>query len=184
MLQPLRLNPLNLQEIGGAQVPDRRLPRDRHPLAVDPRKRINPISTKFVRTGLPCQFGIHRNRLFLAIMLESDSQILVGTGNEGKIYRVDPMTGEHVEIGKCSADQVVAIHQKEVDGKTTTLLATGNPGKLFTLTTDYVKEGTLESEVHNAQSLSRWGKLSWEGEMMEGTAVVFSTRTGNTKKAG
>ena len=120
--------------------------------------------------------------LILAIVLEGDSQILVGTGNEGKIYRVDPMTGDSVEIGKCSADQVVAIHQKEMDGKTTTLLATGNPGKLFTLTTDYVKEGTLESEVHDAQSLSRWGKLSWEGDMAEESAIAFSTRTGNTKK--
>ena len=120
--------------------------------------------------------------LILAIVLESDSQILVGTGNEGKIYRVNAMTGDYTEIGKCSADQVVAIHQREVDGKPTTLLATGNPGKLFTVTTDYVEEGTLESEVHDAQSLSRWGKLSWEGTMEEGATITFSTRTGNTKK--
>ncbi len=120
--------------------------------------------------------------LILAIVLESESQILVGTGNEGKIYQVNPMTGDSTAIGKCSADQIVAIHQQEVDGKTKTLLATGNPGKLFTLTTDYVEDGTLESKVHDAKSLSRWGKLSWEGEMEEGTAIAFSTRTGNTKK--
>ncbi len=120
--------------------------------------------------------------LILAIVLESDSQIFVGTGNEGKIYRVNLMSGDYVEVGKCSADQVVAIHQKVVDGSTKTFLATGNPGKLFTLTTDHVEEGTLESDVHDAKSLSRWGKLSWEGEMAEGTAIAFSTRTGNTKK--
>ena len=120
--------------------------------------------------------------LILAIVLESDSQILIGTGDEGKIYRVNPMTGDSVEVGKCSANQVVAIHQKQVDGNTKTLLATGNPGKLFNLTATYVKEGTLESKVHDAQSLSRWGKLSWEGEMAAGTAIAFSTRTGNTKK--
>ena len=120
--------------------------------------------------------------LILAFVLESDSQILVGTGNEGKIYRVNAMSGDSVEVGKCSADQVVAIHQKEVDGKTKTVLATGNPGKLFTLATDHVEKGTLESKIHDAKSLSRWGKLSWEGEMEEGTAIAFSTRTGNTKK--
>ena len=120
--------------------------------------------------------------LILAIVLESDSQILVGTGDEGKIYRVNPMSGDSVEVGKCSANQVVAIHQKQVDGDTKTLLATGNPGKLFNLTATYVEEGTLESKVHDAQSLSRWGKLSWEGEMAEGTAISFSTRAGNTKK--
>ena len=120
--------------------------------------------------------------LILAIVLESDSQILVGTGDDGKIYRVNPMSGDSVEVGKCSANQVVAIHQKQMDGDTKTLLATGNPGKLFDLTATYVAEGTLESKVHDAQSLSRWGKLSWEGEMAEGTAIAFSTRTGNTKK--
>ena len=120
--------------------------------------------------------------LILAIVLESDSQILVGTGDDGKIYRVNPISGDSVEVGKCSANQVVAIHQKQVDGDTKTILATGNPGKLFDLTATYVAEGTLESKVHDAQSLSRWGKLSWEGEMAEGTAIAFSTRTGNTKK--
>ena len=120
--------------------------------------------------------------LILAIVLESDSQILVGTGDEGKLYRVHPMSGDAVEVGKCSANQVVAIHQKKGDGDPKTLLATGNPGKLFNLTATYVTEGTLESTVHDAKSLSRWGKLSWEGEMAEGTAIAFSTRTGNTKK--
>ena len=120
--------------------------------------------------------------LILAIVLESDSQILVGTGDEGKLYRVNLMSGDSVEVGKCSANQIVAIHQEKVDGDTKTLLATGNPGKLFNLTATYVEEGTLESTVHDAKSLSRWGKLSWEGEMADGTAIAFSTRTGNTKK--
>ncbi len=120
--------------------------------------------------------------LILAIVLESDSQILVGTGDDGKLYRVNPMSGDAVELGKCSANQVVAIHQKKGNGDTKTLLATGNPGKLFNLTATYVKEGTLESEVHDTKSLSRWGKLSWEGEMGEETAIAFSTRAGNTKK--
>lgn len=120
--------------------------------------------------------------LILAIVLESDTQILVGTGDEGKLYRVNPMNGDSVELGKASANQVLAIHQREVEGSLRTLLATGNPGKLFTLTATYVEEGTLESEVHDTRSLSRWGKLSWEGAMAEGTAVEFSTRSGKTRK--
>ena len=55
-------------------------------------------------------------------------------------------------------------------------------GKLFTLTSTRVEEGTLESSVHNAQSLSRWGKLSWEAEIEEGTSITFATRSGNTRK--
>ena len=120
--------------------------------------------------------------LILAIVLESDTQILAGTGDDGKLYRINLTSGDSTEVGKCSANQVIAIHQKEAEGNTRTLLATGNPGKLFTLTANYVEEGTLESTVHDAKSLSRWGKLTWEAEMAEGTAISFSTRTGNTKK--
>lgn len=121
--------------------------------------------------------------LILAIVLESDTQILVGTGDKGKLYRVNLMTGDSVELGKASANQVLAIHQvRRTSDSPRTLLATGNPGKLFTLTATHVEEGTLVSEVHNAQSLSRWGKLSWEGEMAEGTAVAFATRSGKTRK--
>ena len=58
----------------------------------------------------------------------------------------------------------------------------GTPGKLFQLTEDRVEEGTIESTVHNAQSLSRWGKLSWEADIKEGTSISFATRSGNTRK--
>lgn len=121
--------------------------------------------------------------LILAIVLESDTQILVGTGDKGKLYRVNLMNGDSVELGKASANQILAIHQTNRSTDVPrTLLATGNTGSLFTLTATYVEEGTLTSQVHNAQSLSRWGKLSWEGEMAEGTAVAFATRSGKTRK--
>ena len=87
-------------------------------------------------------------------------------------------------LGKCSAEDIIAIHHAEHEDGVHILLAAGNPGKLFTLTSTYVEEGTLESTVHNAQSLSRWGKLSWEAELAEGTSITFSTRSGNNPKTG
>lgn len=116
------------------------------------------------------------------IVLENDTQILAGTGDKGKLYRVYTDTGESEMLGKCSAEDIIAIHHAEHEEGVHLLLAAGNPGKLFTLTSTYVEEGTLESTVHNAQSLSRWGKLSWEAELAEGTSITFSTRSGNTRK--
>ncbi len=116
------------------------------------------------------------------IVLENDTQILAGTGDKGKLYRVYTHTGESEMLGKCSAENIIAIHHVEQEEGRYTLLAGGNPGKLFTLTSTYVEEGTLESTVHNAQSLSRWGKLSWEAEIVEGTSITFATRSGNTRK--
>ena len=97
--------------------------------------------------------------LILAIVLESDTQILVGTGDEGKLYRVNPTSGDSTEVGKCSANQVVAIHQKEVDGNTANTPCDWKPSVNSSRSQRlYVEEGTLESTVHDAQSLSRWGK--------------------------
>ena len=120
--------------------------------------------------------------LISSIVLESDEQILVGTGSNGKLYRVDTKTGDFEAIGKCSGKDILAIHQTKHADSMKTILGAGNAGKLFTLTTSHVEEGTLESAVHNAQSLSRWGKLSWEAEVPDGTSITFATRSGNTRK--
>ncbi len=117
-----------------------------------------------------------------AIVLENDEQILVGTGSNGKLYRVDTKTGDFEAIGKCSGKDILAIHQTEHADSMKIVLGTGNAGKLFTLTSSHVEEGTLESVVHNTQSLSRWGKLSWEAVVEEGTSITFATRSGNTRK--
>lgn len=120
--------------------------------------------------------------LISSIVLENDKQILAGTGSNGKLYRVETETGDFKAIGKCSGKDILAIHQTKHGDSMKTILAAGNPGKLFTLTTAHVEEGTLESSVHNAQSLSRWGKLSWEAEVADGTSLTFATRSGNTRK--
>ncbi len=120
--------------------------------------------------------------LIYAMVLESDEQILVGTGSNGKLYRVNPMNGEFHSVGKCESKDVVAILKTKNADDMKTIIGAGNPGKLFTLTDSYVEEGTLESSVHNAQSLSRWGKISWEADVEEGTSLTFATRTGNTRK--
>ncbi len=120
--------------------------------------------------------------LISSIVLIDNTRLLVGTGDNGKLFHVETQTGEFAEIGKCSSEDVVAIYRTQHSDDMKTILAAGNPGKLFQLTSDFVEEGTIESSVHNAQSLSRWGKLSWEADVPEGTSISFATRSGNTRK--
>ncbi len=146
--------------------------------------------------------------LILGLVVEGKDGLLVGTGDEGKIYRVQP-NGDFASLGKCDASQVLAMHRvansppplrsespqggpaggaegtplgppRERGGRL--LLATGNPGKIFELKTEHIAEGTLESTTYNAKAISRWGKLSWEEGLPEGTSISFATRTGNTEK--
>jgi hypothetical protein len=117
--------------------------------------------------------------MILSMVVEPDNQLLVGTGDKGKLYRVKP-DGDFVALGKTDASQVITMHRTASTNRL--LLATGNSGKILELKTDYVAEGTLESEAHNTSGLSQWGKLSWENASDDGTAIVFSTRSGNTSK--
>ena len=132
--------------------------------------------------GTVAQVWSSPDPLISAIVLEDDNKLLVGTGSDGKLYRVNTKTGDFAAIGKCSAKDIVAILKTKHSDDMKTILGAGNPGKLFSLTSNYVEEGTIESSVHNAQSLSRWGKLSWEAVVDEATSISFATRSGNTRK--
>lgn len=117
--------------------------------------------------------------LILSMTFDSEEGLYIGTGDSGKIYSVNT-DGDSVLKGKCEASQIVAIHRTANSNRL--LLATGNPGKIFELKSDYRAEGTIESKAHDTKVVSRWGKLSWEGVTPEGTAISFATRTGNTEK--
>lgn len=118
--------------------------------------------------------------LILSMVLDTDNQLLVGTGDKGKIYRVNA-NGDSASLGKCDANQILAMHHAAEAKKL--FLATGNSAKIFELKTEYITEGTLESKPRNTKGISRWGKLSWEAELPEGTSIVFATRSGNTEKS-
>ena len=117
--------------------------------------------------------------LILSMTFDSEEGLYIGTGDSGKIYSVNT-DGDSVLKGKCEASQIVAIHRTANSNRL--LLATGNPGKIFELKSEYRAEGTIESKAHDTKIVSRWGKLSWEGVTPEGTAISFATRTGNTEK--
>ena len=117
--------------------------------------------------------------LVLSMTSDSEGELYIGTGDSGKIYSVNT-DGDSILKGKCEASQIVAIHRTANSNQL--LLATGNPGKIFELKSDYRAEGTIESKAHDTKVVSRWGKLSWEGVTPEGTTISFVTRTGNTEK--
>ena len=118
--------------------------------------------------------------LILSMVSEGDNQLLVGTGDEGKIYKVN-IDGDFISLGKCETSQILAMHRAARTDRL--LLATGNPAKICELKTGYKTEGTFESTPHNTQGMSHWGKLSWEAVSAEQvTAITFATRSGNTDK--
>lgn len=100
--------------------------------------------------------------------------VLVGVGDEGKLYSVFP-DGRTEALGSVPDANVLAIVERG-DGFA---LGTGNAGKVYTLDDSVAAEGSWESEAFDAEFVSDWGRLEWEGHA-GGGAISVQSRSGNT----
>ena len=110
------------------------------------------------------------------ILLEPDGNLLVGTGPEGKIFRLSGDPARATLLSRATARQITAL-LREPSGRV--IGATSNPGKLFSLSSNPTARGTYESDVRDATTVASWGVLRWRGIAKPGQVQV-STRSGNT----
>jgi len=103
--------------------------------------------------------------------------LIVGTGNKGKIYRLEGNPLRATLVARAPAQQVTAFHR---DAAGRLYYATANPGKVFRLSSERAPRGTYESETRDAQMVSTWGAISWRGTTAGGKIELF-TRSGNTE---
>jgi sugar lactone lactonase YvrE len=114
-------------------------------------------------------------------MQTSGKEILVGTGNNGRIYQLD-----QEEISKGLGTLLLTINEPQVTvfGPSSTgsvLIGTGNPGKIYRLKTDMKQEGWIITEPFDSKTISEWGKLIAEAEIPSGTSIEWQTRSGNSE---
>ena len=100
-------------------------------------------------------------------------QVLVATGNKGRVYRVDPaVAGQFTEIARLEAGQATAFAATK-DG---VLVGTANSGKVLRLSDAPAASSSYTSEVFDAGQFARWGRIETE----PGTSgFALSMRTGN-----
>jgi outer membrane protein assembly factor BamB len=103
--------------------------------------------------------------------------VLVGTGSKGKLYRVAD-DGSWALVATLPAGQVTALVR---ESGAAVALVTANPARVVSIDTALATEGTFVSKPQDTQTLSRWGRISWEGSAPAGTAVRLQTRSGNTE---
>jgi hypothetical protein len=110
------------------------------------------------------------------LLLEPDGSVLVGTGTEGKIYRVSGEPAKATLLARAQARQITAL-LRESSGRIVGV--TSNPGKLFALAAETAPNGTYESDVRDAGTTARWGVIRWRASGA-GPQVRIATRSGNT----
>ncbi|HEV2985092.1 MAG TPA: hypothetical protein VGX46_11910 [Vicinamibacterales bacterium] len=160
---------MSVVDVGGSSAgsssrEDRRLPKG----AV---YRISP-------DGLWDQLWESRDDAPYDLTFDQGGTLIVGTGNKGKVYRLEGDPPRPTLLARASAQQVTAFH-KDLRGRL--YYATANPGKLFRLSSERAARGTYESEVRDAQMVSTWGALSWRGTTPGGGRIELYTRSGNTE---
>jgi len=112
------------------------------------------------------------------LTFDPSGALIVGTGNKGKIYRLEGNPLRATLVARAPAQQVTAFHR---DASGRLYYATANPGKIFRLSSERAPRGTYESETRDAQMVSTWGAISWRGTSPAGSKVELYTRSGNTE---
>ncbi len=117
----------------------------------------------------------------LAYAVHFDRQanaVVIGTGNAGRVYRVD-RSGTFVQVCESESAQIFRIVGSAAPGKGYYLIANNTAG--ITLVEGGMNAtGTYFSEVFDARIQSRFGRLSWNVEAAAPSAVSFAVRLGNS----
>src|SRR4029450_13258534 len=95
------------------------------------------------------------------VAVEPDGNVLLATGNKGKIYR----------LTRATAQQVTAL-VRDNEGRVT--FSTSNPGKVLRLSQMRADRGTYTSDVRDAQTIATWGAIRWQAGAPQGTRVEIS----------
>ncbi len=115
--------------------------------------------------------------VFLALAEQNDS-VLVASGNEGKLFAIDPATENETVIYE---DQ----HAAQITAVTTSgdelYIGTANPAKLVLLTPNHARRGTYISDLIDAGQPAKWGKLQIDADIPRGCKVLVASRSGNVK---
>jgi hypothetical protein len=112
------------------------------------------------------------------VAFEAGGDLLVATGNKGKIYRLSGDPLRPTLVARANAQQVTTL-LRDREGRT--LYATSNPGKLFRLSPGRAERGTYTSDVRDAQTVASWGVIKWQAAAPAGSGIEIATRTGNTR---
>ncbi len=103
--------------------------------------------------------------------------LVVGTGPNGKLYRVSGDPPRTVLSGQAPARQVTRL-LPATDGSL--WYATANPGRVLRMSGRLAARGTYDSEVHDAGAAARWGSIRWRGTTPPGGRIELASRSGNT----
>ncbi len=124
--------------------------------------------------GNPRLIWSDEEAIVYSIAMDGEGRPVIGTGNQGAIYRLD---SAHLftRLQKAASSQVTALLRGR-DGRI--YAATANVGKVLGIGPELEATGTYESEVLDAGQFSYWGRLGVRGDE-GGGRIAVEVRSGN-----
>ncbi len=110
-----------------------------------------------------------------SLLTDRDGSVLVGTGDDAGLFRVDPETGRSARICQFDESQVLSIVASGSD----LIVGTGDPARVYVIGPNLEENGEVTSDVRDAGAEAQWSRIRWTGDVPSGTSVRFETRSGN-----
>ncbi|MGA1979622.1 MAG: hypothetical protein ABSG99_03530 [Sedimentisphaerales bacterium] len=167
----LKLEIANTKEDVNNELPQRQIP---------PPRPSKPAEASYVYKITKDGYvtDIFTETAVLFCLAEQERELLIGTGNDGRTFTVDPASEQHAVIYQDEhASQITAIAVAGDD----VYLGTANPAKLIKLAKNFAPEGTYTSDLIDAGQPANWGKLQIEADIPQGCKVKMASRSGNVK---
>ena len=121
---------------------------------------------------------IFRESVMILSIFPDQEMLLIGTGNEGQLYLVDPVAEETSILLNLEPQQIPTL----VLGNDQRILAgTANPPSLVQLDRGFSQTGTYTSQTLDAAQISLWGKIHLTAQVNPGSTVTIQTRSGNVE---
>jgi hypothetical protein len=109
-------------------------------------------------------------------LLLDGTDVLVGTGPRGRLYRVG-MDQSFVVLSDFPGEQITALQRTAVGD---VVAATSNPGRAHALSKGSRETGSFTSKVLDAGTASSWGQVRFEADTPSASRVDVRTRSGQT----
>jgi sugar lactone lactonase YvrE len=111
-----------------------------------------------------------------ALLLDAAGHPILGTGEPARI-RLIPAPRQSSLLARLQESQVTAL-TRGTDRQI--YAASSNVGRVYVLDPAAGQSGTYVSPTRDAQTVARWGRISWRASIPPGGRVEVSTRSGNS----
>ena len=116
------------------------------------------------------------DELAFDLLIRSNGNLLVATGNKGRILSIDSRKFVTL-LSESPGEQVTQL--LEWEGRI--YATTSNLGWVFELLSQPSSNGVYESKVRDAEMLASWGVIAWQMSNSRSRPVRVYTRSGNTQ---